>query len=37
METAFTPWAAPGGSMLIGVAAVLLMALQSRTPTRKPA
>ncbi|MBN8630041.1 MAG: YeeE/YedE family protein [Rhodobacterales bacterium] len=30
METAFTPWASLGGGMLIGLAAVLLMALHGR-------
>jgi hypothetical protein len=30
METAFTPWASLGGGALIGLAAVLLMALHGR-------
>jgi uncharacterized protein len=30
METEFTPWASLGGGMLIGLAAVLLMALHGR-------
>lgn len=30
METAFTPWASVGGGALIGLAAVLLMALHGR-------
>ena len=30
METSFTPWASLGGGVLIGVAAVLLMALHGR-------
>lgn len=30
METAFTPWASLGGGVLIGLAAVLLMALHGR-------
>ncbi len=30
METAFTPWAALGGGILIGLSAVMLMALNGR-------
>ena len=30
METAFTPWAALGGGVLIGLSAVMLMAFNGR-------